>query len=193
MKLNEIKPGNLKVLSSESKQDLIVNNLKKEKNPGLVKWRSSTDKQKTCWINVLGRTWGFSLAGGIVTHQCCDGREWDQWGHRLTELCLEDLVPSLQMLSSTITGWENRIVPLPISWLIDSLCRNGRIEFSSKKNSMSRQKFRLQSTSFKIQAFSQMQQTNIQPPRNHSERTTKGNNGLKCGKHLSWGQGDLSK
>lgn len=97
---------------------------------------------------------------------------------------------SLQMLSFTITGWENRIVSLLISWL--SLWRNGRkLEFSSKKKH--KVQIKIPSTSFKIQTSSQLQQTNIQPTRNHLEHTTESDNYLKVGKHLNWGWGDLSK
>lgn len=75
---NGIKQGNLKVVSPESKQDLILNALQKM-DPRLVKLKGSTDKLKTCWHNVQLRTRDFHLEGGkLVTEQCCDGGEWDQ-------------------------------------------------------------------------------------------------------------------
>lgn len=170
---NEIKQGNFKVLY-ERQQNLMVNVLQKH-DPKLVKLRTNTRLVDTnCWEH------GISLAGKkLFLIKAAEGEsETNKWGHGLTELCLENLILSLQMLSFTITGWENRIVPLLISWLIRSLHRNRRkLEFSFKKNTArSRQKLRLQSTSFKIQASSQMQPANIQPPRNHLEHITKGDN-----------------
>lgn len=153
----------------------MVNALQKH-DPRLVKLK--TDKHKTCWYNCWEH--GISLAGKtlFLIKAAMGESEISKWGHGLIELCLENLILSLQTLSFTITRWENRIVPLLISWLIRSLHRNRRKpEFSFKKNTArSRQKLRLQSTSFKIQASSQMQQTNIQPHRNHLEHITKGNN-----------------
>lgn len=142
--------------------------------PGWWNWRQTQDL-----LIQLRRTWDFPGREELVPDQSCRGREWDQrmktWTHWAL---LGESHSILANVSSTITGWENRIVSLLISWLIRSLHRNRRkLEFSfKKKTARSRQKLRLQSTSFKIQASSQMQPTNIQPPRNHLGHITKGDN-----------------